>query len=46
MYENLEVKNVKSAMNTDNKNDKEVIGIAYSIDANIVILNHLNIFQK
>lgn len=46
MFENLEVKNVKSAINTDNKNDKEVIGTAYSIDANMVILNHLNIFQK
>ena len=46
IYENLAVKNVKSAINTDNKKDNEVIGTAYSIEANIVILNHLNIFQK
>jgi len=46
MCENLPVKNVKSAIKTDNKKDNEVIGIVYSIEANIVILNHLNIFQK
>ena len=46
MCENLAVKNVKSAIKTDSKKDNEVIGIVYSIEANIVILNHLNIFQK
>ena len=44
--ENLAVKNVKSAIKTESKKDREVIGTAYSIDANMVILNHLNIFQK
>jgi hypothetical protein len=46
IFENLAVKNVKSAIKTESRKDREVIGTAYSIDANIVMLNHLNIFQK
>ena len=45
IFENLLVKKVISAIATESKNVKDVIGTANKIEENSVILNHLNIFQ-